>query len=121
MENHARKSTWSVAPTVMAAGTFAGETPQASSQLLPAATAYVMPEAMERVTASLTAWSVAVKPRLMLATAGLAACAVTQSMPAITCSLSPLPAQSSTRTATRLTSLATPYFVPPMVPATCVP
>ena len=59
----------------------------------------------------------------MLATAGWPAWwfAVTQSMPAITPELVPLPEQSSTRTATSDTCLATPYVVPPTVPATCVP
>ncbi len=76
---------------------------------------------MERATASFTAWSTPSKPRLMLATDGPVACEVTQSMPASTCSLLPPPSQSSTRTATSATSLATPYFVPPIVPATCVP
>ena len=62
-------------------------------------------------------------PRLMLATAGCPAwwSPVTQSIPATTCEVRPLPRQSSTFTATRLTDLATPYLVPPMVPATCVP
>ena len=57
----------------------------------------------------------------MLATAGGRACAVTQSMPAMIAEYDPLPPQSSTRTATSLTSLATPYVEPPIVPATCVP
>ncbi len=62
-------------------------------------------------------------PRLMFATAGLPAVwlPVTQSMPAMTPESVPLPVQSSTRTATRLTSWATPYVSPPTVPATWVP
>ncbi len=48
-------------------------------------------------------------PRLMFATAGLdGVLGVTQSMPAMTPEVLPLPLQSSTRTATSLTSLATP-------------
>jgi hypothetical protein len=47
-------------------------------------------------------------PRLMLATAGFLALAVTQSTPAITPAVVPEPLQSRTRTAYRLTFLATP-------------
>src|SRR4051812_11847756 len=57
----------------------------------------------------------------MLATAGCTACAATQSMPAMTPDVGPLPLQSSTRTATSFTALATPYVVPPTVPDTCEP
>ena len=42
-------------------------------------------------------------------------------MPAITPEFEPEPWQSSTRTAWSVTCLATPYVVPPTVPATCVP
>jgi hypothetical protein len=59
----------------------------------------------------------------MFATAGWPAwwLAVTQSTPASTPENEPLPAQLSTLTATSLTPLATPYWEPPTVPATCVP
>ena len=57
----------------------------------------------------------------MLATAGLAAWLDTQRTPATTSESVPSPLQSSTRTATRRTFLATPYRAPPIVPATCVP
>ena len=60
-------------------------------------------------------------PRLMFATAGRIALAVTQSTPATTEAVLPPPAQLRTRTATSLTSLATPCAVPPIVPATWVP
>src|SRR5919199_6394667 len=62
-------------------------------------------------------------PRLMLATAGVPAAwlPVTQSTPAITPEVLPLPEQLRTRTATRVTALATPYVEPPTVPETCVP
>ena len=46
---------------------------------------------------------------------------MTQSMPAATPVSVPEPLQSSTFTATRCTSLATPWAAPPTVPATCVP
>jgi hypothetical protein len=87
---------------------------------LPAAIAYVIPELIELRTA-LSIAVLAPPPRLMLATAGLTALAVTQSMPPTTCALVPLPEQLSTRTPTSCTALATPYEVPPTVPATCVP
>src|SRR5687768_15608820 len=61
-------------------------------------------------------------PRLMFATAGPEVWfPVTQSMPAATVDRLPEPPQSSTRTATSVTFLATPYVDPPTVPATCVP
>ena len=57
----------------------------------------------------------------MLATDGPGLLAVTQSTPATTPAVVPEPAQPSTLTATSRTRLATPYAVPPMVPATWVP
>ena len=60
-------------------------------------------------------------PRLMLATAGRTRLAVTQSTPAITPALEPDPLQESTRTAKRVTLLATPKVDPPTVPETWVP
>ena len=100
----------------------AGEELQAFVLSLPAASAYVTPSAIELRTA----WSsdeATLPPRLMFATAGAPAAwlAVTQSMPWMTPEIGPLPWQLSTRTATRLTPLATPYVDPPTVPATCVP
>ena len=47
-------------------------------------------------------------PRLMLATAGFTAFAPTQSMPAITPDVVPLPLQFRTRTPTSVTDFATP-------------
>ena len=121
-EYEARESVVVVAPTVIAAGVRAGENLQASRFEFPAAMAYVTPSLMELVTALSSAVD-APPPRLMLATAGAPATwsAVTQSMPAMTPEVVPLPAQSSTRTATSETPLATPYVEPPVVPATCVP
>src|SRR5919205_107767 len=59
----------------------------------------------------------------MLATAGAPAgwLPVPQWTPAITPEVEPLPLQPSTRTATSVTALATPYVEPPTVPETCVP
>src|SRR5687767_9075643 len=119
-ENHARLSALSVAPMVSALGALAGDCVQASIALLPAAMEYVIPAAIEAATAASRSGN-ELPPRLMLATAGNTAFAVTQSTPAITCVKEPKPAQSSTRTATRFTSLATPQVVPPTVPDTCVP
>ena len=79
-----------------------------------------MPEAMELATA-LSSAVLKPPPRLMLATAGRMALAVTQSMPWTMSVVVPLPAQLSTRTPTIRTPLATPYCDPPTVPATCVP
>src|SRR6266508_4322951 len=110
----------SVAPTVIAAGTRAGLKLQALALLLPAAMAYVTPELIELATALSNVVSMP-PPRLMLATAGVTLLAVTQSMPAATCAVVPLPLQFRTRTATSCTPLATPYCDPPTVPATCVP
>src|SRR5438552_17594389 len=71
-DQEARTSLPSVAPTVRAVLTLAGEDPQASALLFPAAMAYTTPEAIEFATA----WSSAeeaLPPRLILATAGLMA------------------------------------------------
>ena len=65
------------------------------------------PDAIELLTA-LSIVADVPPPRLRLATAGLIACAVTQSTPATTCDTRPLPEQSSTRTETTLTFLASP-------------
>src|SRR3954453_21357495 len=59
-------------------------------------------------------------PRLMLATAGLMAFAVTQSTPLTICDHAPEPPQFRTRTETSETPFATPYADPPTMPATCV-
>ena len=83
-EKPARLSVMSLAATVSALGVRAGEVLQALiPPLLPAATAYTTPLAIDAVNASSSAWNV-LPPRLMFATAGLMACAVTQSTPAIT-------------------------------------
>src|SRR4051812_34436917 len=106
----------SVALTVSAAGVADGEKLHASWAMpsplptpLPAATAYTTPELIEFVTAfSMVVSRPVLVPRLMFATAGLTACALTQSTPATMPDDDPEPLQSSTRTATRATPLATP-------------
>src|SRR6185295_2184648 len=105
--NQALWSRLSLAATVMAPGTREGEKVQASQLAFPAATTYVNPAAIELVIASSRA-CVALPLRLILTTAGFIPWRVTQSTPAITPEVVPLPAQSSTRTPCRLTPLATP-------------
>src|SRR5437870_4210637 len=123
-ENDANPSLMSVAPTVIALGSLAGEVPQASALLFPAAIAYTTPAATEFATAAFKV-DERPPPRLMLAALGMALfaffCPVTQSMPAMTPDVVPEPEQSSTRTATSFTFFATPYVVPPTVPDTCEP
>ena len=122
LENDARRSSRSLAATVSAAGSRAGEESQASSSSLPAATATVTPSSIKpRIAAS--TFSPAGPLRLRFATAGvpLRWSRAAQSMPAITPEVSPPPSQSRVRTATSETAGATPYSVPPIVPATCVP
>src|SRR5438105_7873045 len=77
---------------------------------------------MELFTAASSALD-ALPPRLMFATADCPArwLPVTQSTPAITPEVVPLPLQLRTRTATSVTAFATPYVEPPTVPETCVP
>ena len=90
-----------------ALGALDGDSLHALPALLPAASAYTTPAAIEFSTA---AFNVVEKlpPRLMLAAAGSVLFAVTQSTPAMTPDVKPLPAQSRTRTATRRTFFATP-------------
>jgi hypothetical protein len=111
LENDAKPSLISVAPTVIAVGALAGEKVQASALLFPAAIAYTTPAATEFVTAWLSVVE-RLPPRLMLAADGTDLfaffCAVTQSMPAMTPAVLPEPEQSSTRTATSVTFFATP-------------
>src|SRR5436190_10635994 len=102
----------SVALTVMAAGARAGEVVQASTALplaspLPAATHMTTPALTAPVIESSTACD-APPPRDMLATAGLMALVATQFTPAMTPEFVHEPLQSSTRTASSETPLATP-------------
>ena len=119
-ENDARASVFVVAPTVFAAGARAGELLHAFAFELPAAIAYETPELIELLTA-LSRAELTPPPRLMFATDAPTWFAVTQSTPAITPEFEPEPWQLSTRTAWSVTCFATPYVVPPVVPATCVP
>src|SRR5688572_2046654 len=98
----------------------AGDELQASALSFPAATARNTPEFQRLVTAVLSAADVP-PPSDMFATAGLAWFAVTQSTPAMTSDVKPVPAQLRTRTPCRKTPFATPYVAAPTVPATWVP
>ena len=84
-ENEACASEASVAATVTAAGTRAGDAEQASAEELPAATTTVTPSLMREFTAESTV-ELAPPPRLMFATAGCPAAwsPATQSSPAMT-------------------------------------
>jgi hypothetical protein len=79
-------------------GALAGEYVQASDAALPAATTYVTPELIEFCIAVFNA-SEYEPLMLMFATAGSRRFAVTQSTPAMTPLVVPLPLQSRTRTA----------------------
>ena len=121
LEKDARASVLVVAPTVFAAGTRAGDELHAFAFEFPAAIAYDTPALIELLTAVSSA-ELTPPPRLMFATEWPATrFDVTQSTPAITPEFVPEPWQFSTRTACSVTCLATPYVVPPVVPATCVP
>jgi len=63
-------SSLAVAPTVMAAGTYAGVKPQASAPELPAATTTVTPACTAALIACSTEASLPCPPRLALMTAG---------------------------------------------------
>ena len=88
MEKLACRSAESLAATVTAAGTRAGELPQASTAELPAATKAATPSLMTLWSAASTA-ALAAPPRLMLTTAGVPAAwlATIQSRPATTSEL----------------------------------
>jgi len=116
-ENEDRASVLVVDPTEKARVARAGENPQASRLLLPAATITGTPALKSLVTA-LSTVVLAVAPSDILATAGLIWFAATQSIPAITPLVVPEPALSSTLTETRFTPFAIPKVFPPMVPAT---
>src|SRR5512143_3300111 len=97
LEYEACASVLVLAATVRAELRLDGEYPHASEAELPAATATVTPASITRCTAS---FSVCENPplKLMFATAGRTRFAVTQSRPATTPLVVPLPLQSRTRT-----------------------
>ena len=120
MEKDDRESELVVEPTVIAPGVLAGLKLHASADELPAATTYVIPASIELSIAS-SKTEVVPPPKLKLATDKPVAFAVTQSTPAITPLRVPSPLQSRTRTETKSTFFAIPHWLPPTVPATCVP
>ena len=97
-----------VAPTVIADGARAGETLHAFCDSLPAATAYVTPAAVESADRRVKRGGGASAEAHVGHGGPLPRLAVTQSMPLITPEVEPEPLQLRTRTATRLTRLATP-------------
>src|ERR1700704_2557262 len=102
-ENDAQPSLISVAPTVIASATSAGDWVETFAEELPADTQYVTPSAIERRTASSSAADTG-PPSDMFATAGFVVWFdVTQSMPGLPCAYKPEPLLSSTRTAIRCT------------------
>ncbi len=126
------------APTVIAAGAFAGEMtpptmgrPSSVFPRLPAAATTTSPASTARCTAwqsgssrydSNTGWP---SDRLMTRSRNCALCSMAQSIALMTSLVSPEPSAPSTR---RLTMCAPgampaypPSFLPAMIPATCVP
>jgi len=108
-ENDDRSSVDVVEPTVIALGSPAGDTVQALTFELPAATTNVTPSATPRATARSSAAERG-PPRLMFATAGTPAwwCVMIQSMPAMMSEVLPEPLQFITRTGTMRADDATP-------------
>src|SRR6266571_3319564 len=120
LEYDALASVFSDAATVKTLGAPDGDSVQASTLSFPAATARNTPACQRLVTARSSADDLP-PPSDMFATAGLTWFAVTQSTPAITSELRPMPAQLSTRTPCSETAFATPNVAAPIVPATWVP
>src|SRR5690242_12789772 len=107
----------SEAPTVTAPAALAGEKLQASAFALPAWTEVNTPELIIVVTALLSEEEKLVLSD-MLATAGGIWLAATQFTPPMIPAIVPEPLQSSTRTESSQTPFATPYCLPPTIPAT---
>src|SRR5262245_7734231 len=116
-EKDARASVLDDAATLVALAALDGDELHAFALEFPAATARNTP-ADARLFAEVFTAEENPPPSDMLATAGLMWFVRTQSMPAITPEFVPEPLQLSTRTARNLMDFATPYFVPPTVPAT---
>merc|ERR1719512_532079 len=73
------------------------------------------------VMACSTVCNLALAPRLALMIAGLSPFRATQSMASMNQAKLPEPSSPRTLTAWNVAFLATPYFLPPMLPAQCVP
>ena len=111
-----------MAPTVIAAGTRAGDRVHASTLSFPTTTETDTPAEIKLVTAASTASEVpSFTPTLMFATAGLILWLCTQSIPQMRLESVPFPVQSNTRTGCRVTLSAAPYVRSPSRPATWVP
>merc|ERR1719464_1573604 len=111
----------SVAPTVMALGMCAGVYLQASGiellPELPAATTTGMFAATAFSTAVFMPPSLPRPPRLMLMMAGFLPFVITNSIPFMMPPRLPLPRSDNTFTPWRMDAVATPYVLPPTVPA----
>ena len=97
-----------IEPTVIITGARAGEKPQASALLLPAATTTVRPCVLCRFAAAASAEVLPPPPRLMFTTAGVTWFAATQFMPAMIVDHGEPPLQPKTRTGWIVTALAMP-------------
>jgi hypothetical protein len=108
----------SVAPTVIAEGTKAGENPQASALSLPAATTTTTPAFVTSSIAVFTEGLLPPPPKLALTTPGLRfVFFFTQSSASIIQAKDPDPSSPKTFTEWSVDSLATPKLLPPIVPA----
>lgn len=116
LENEARLSLMSMAPTVMANGSEAGDLVEAWTFSFPAATTTVTPLAIVLRTAVFKEAEYA-PPRDMLRTDLAGALFPTHWIPEMTPAVVPLPSAPKTLTATSLAAFATPYVEPPIVPA----
>jgi len=110
-----------VAATVMADGANAGEYWHASAFELPAATTTVTPASVARSIAVPTKLCVPRPPKLALMTAGRRPFCTIQSTARVHQENCPPPLLLRVLTPWIVTPLATPYWVPPTVPAQCVP
>ena len=106
--------------TLVTADALAGEKLQEFALEFPAATATKTPAFARLLTAAFTLVEKP-PPSDMFATAGLMWFVRTQSTPAMIPLQVPEPEQFRTRTPRSNAPLATPYVLPPTVPATCVP
>lgn len=111
----------SVAPTVMALGTKAGEKLHALLFSLPAATTTTTPALTAASMAFLYVDDVPGPPRLMLATAGFGPEVTTQSRDPVIHEVYPDPESLRTLHPWTMEAFATPSVEPEVVPPQCVP
>mmetsp|Transcript_34545 Transcript_34545/g.95527 ORF Transcript_34545/g.95527 Transcript_34545/m.95527 type:complete len:291 (+) Transcript_34545:753-1625(+) len=114
-----RESVFVLEATVTAFGTYAGEKLQASASEFPAATTTTTPLLTAASTVILAPLTLFLEPRLALATAGLLPLRAIQSKAPV--NQDHWPFFPRTLTACKVAPLATPWSLPPIVPAQCVP